>query len=125
MTSLDEDQSSFSLGEEFLAHYGVRGMRWGVRNDDNSGSTTQEKAVNRHYRNRRLKIAGAYTAYAASATAGIAYISNMFTGGTYKQSLRNLVTDPKNMALIWGGSAFGAVIRDQYGPGARRYDPRG
>lgn len=28
------DESSFDLGEEFLAHYGVKGMRWGVRKEE-------------------------------------------------------------------------------------------
>ena len=30
----DDDKSSFDLGEEFLAHYGVKGMHWGIRNED-------------------------------------------------------------------------------------------
>lgn len=117
---LSKELGDLSLDDLHLAHYGVKGMHWGIRNDREPKSA-QEKAVDSHYRKRRAKIAAAFTAYGAAATAGIAYVNKMFVGGTYKQSLRALVSDPKNMALIWGGTAFGAVIRDQFGAGSRRY----
>lgn len=32
------------MNEEYLAHYGVLGMKWGVRKDRSSGSTKKRKA---------------------------------------------------------------------------------
>lgn len=39
-SSLTHEQHLASVGEDFLQHFGVKGMRWGVRNpDDSSGSS--------------------------------------------------------------------------------------
>lgn len=60
-SKLDEDppdslkQSALGIGEEFIQHYGVKGMKWGVRNKRRSskkggkpsGRTTYKKTPNR------------------------------------------------------------------------------
>lgn len=48
-----EDKSSFDLGEEFLAHYGVLGMHWGIRKDPNEKTWKQ-----RHHEKRVAKYQG-------------------------------------------------------------------
>ena len=40
------DESSFDLGEKFLEHYGVKGMRWGIRNDRSSDPILRARFIN-------------------------------------------------------------------------------
>ena len=51
------DYISIDLGQDYMAHYGVRGMRWGVRNDDES-STTNSELTEKQKRNQRIAKAG-------------------------------------------------------------------
>ncbi len=67
---MKNDFSSIDIGEDFMAHYGVKGMRWGVRRDPESGVRPIAKAldeswfgraakanVNRHMRRQNTKAA--------------------------------------------------------------------
>ena len=40
------DESSFDLGKKFLEHYGVKGMRWGIRNDRSSDPILRARFIN-------------------------------------------------------------------------------
>jgi 2'-5' RNA ligase len=39
----DSVKQTADLGSEFLSHYGKKGMKWGVRNVDSTGRTTEKK----------------------------------------------------------------------------------
>ena len=67
----EEDASSFDLGEDFLAHYGVKGMHWGIRKDQIRAKASSEKnpfsTSNPNFvRNRDIAVAGAGAAAAAA-----------------------------------------------------------
>lgn len=42
---MKNDFSSIDIGEDFMAHYGVKGMRWGVRRDPETGVRPIAKAL--------------------------------------------------------------------------------
>ena len=42
---MKDDRFLFELGEDFLAHYGVKGMRWGVRNDPVPTANTYKDVI--------------------------------------------------------------------------------
>lgn len=42
---MENDFSSIDIGEDFMAHYGVKGMRWGVRNDPVPTANTYKDVI--------------------------------------------------------------------------------
>lgn len=49
--------------DEFLAHYGVMGMKWGVRKDDGLPTRAETRAINKEYRAKTVtKARSAYNA---------------------------------------------------------------
>lgn len=63
--------------DEYLAHFGVKGMKWGVRRQKKEQNKGSAKTVSNHdVRNRNLKIAAGVLAVAAVGIVGQRYASD-------------------------------------------------
>lgn len=82
--------------DAFLAHYGVKGMRWGVRKErDASGETTSNRVFNK----RNAAIAGGVVAIGAGVTLAI-----LAKNGTIATSA--IKSNPQVREAMKGGAKF-------------------
>lgn len=71
----DDSVSSHDIGVDFIAHYGVKGMHWGIRKDVLTSSKNPFSAANPDFvRNRSLATTAAGT---GAAVASLVYLSPM------------------------------------------------
>ena len=69
----DEGVSSHDIGVDFIAHYGVKGMHWGIRKDKLTSAKNPFAAENPNFvRNRALATTAAGT---GAAVASLVYLT--------------------------------------------------
>jgi len=75
--------------DNFLAHYGVKGMRWGVRRSSRSKSSQEKSNRWTEDQKRKLKTVGAIAAVGAIAV-GAYYVSRKLNAGSMARPISSL-----------------------------------
>ena len=67
---------TLDLGEEFMEHYGVKGMHWGIRNDKENISAISDEELRARVNRIRLETEYSRAKKSASSSAGLSFVKN-------------------------------------------------
>lgn len=98
--------------DEFLSHFGVKGMHWGVRNDRQSSGETSGSGGSDHAKLKKALIIGGVVVGTAVVAAGVVYAAkhgdipaSKFSSGTSsagKKKVENLLKSPAEEKELTG-----------------------
>ena len=90
------DNLSVYLGEDFLAHYGVKGMHWGIRNDKEKpprGPASAARVVTGYVTGTAVGAGAGYVATAlAAGTIGLSPVGAVVAGGVVAYGASYVIT---------------------------------
>lgn len=87
---MSDEINSVELGEDFIAHYGVKGMHWGIRKDPGIGRA-REAILDRNDKQRHtLELAAAGKQFRTSVAVGRAMMGSKRMAKNYNKAFSRL-----------------------------------